>query len=68
MDEKLNEAKEAIREKLTDQQKEGGEISDDLAALCAGGVQAGDILDYRKIRHEEFKKLQSSLPPKKEYL
>ena len=65
MDEKLKETQEAIRENLADQQMEDGEISDDLAALTDGGVQAGDIFDYRKMRHEEIEKLQSSLPPQK---
>ena len=45
----------------------GVEIPDDLAALSAGGVQAGEFLDYRKMRHEQIQEYLRS-HQKKEYL
>ena len=52
MDERINKVQKSCQDDLMDQQKEGVEISDDSAALSAGGVQAGDVIDYDKIREK----------------
>ena len=50
MDEKINKVQKSSQDDLMDQQKEGVEISDDSAALSAGGLGAGDVFDYAKMR------------------
>ena len=67
MKDKLNEVQNPIQEGAASQQ--GEEVSDDMAALAAGGVQAGDIIDYHYLRMQELKELkQKHESRKKDYL
>lgn len=44
--------------------KEGFEIPDEVAGLAAGGVQAGDIINWEVVREQERKNRPPIKPPR----